>query len=258
MAGGTEQLDAFADVVDGYAQRGAVGERARPAGVSGGGRVRRERTGARRRPGRRHRRGEPRAGAHRARRQGARMAARRGTAPVGRVSSRPPRRRAPGSPTQATCRRCCGATGRRWVAHGVPVLDTSTVTNRKQLSDNITEHRDAARAASDRRGAAAAVRRDHPCRGHACCCPGTSGAPPNSSPAGRRTSCARSATSSRPPRPPGHLRRGGPVVARLRPTVSRIRCGTTSSRRTGPPTAAAGPAPALQHGAALVAAGDGG
>ncbi len=27
-------------------------------------------------------------------------------------------------------------------AHGVPVLDTSTVTNRKQLSDKITEHRD--------------------------------------------------------------------------------------------------------------------
>ncbi len=51
--------------------------------------------------------------------------------------------------------------------HGVPVLDTSDVTDRKQLSDKISAHRRSARAAPRRRGAPAAVRRHHPLRGHA-------------------------------------------------------------------------------------------
>ena len=50
--------------------------------------------------------------------------------------------------------------------HGVPVLDTSDVTNRKQLSDKISAHRSATRATPRRRGAPAAVRGDHPRRGH--------------------------------------------------------------------------------------------
>ncbi|EUA33546.1 uvrD-like helicase C-terminal domain protein [Mycobacterium xenopi 3993] len=54
--------------------------------------------------------------------------------------SRPPRRLAPGSPTPQTCRRCCGRP-RVGGLPGVPVLDTSGVVNRKQLSDKISAHR---------------------------------------------------------------------------------------------------------------------
>ena len=51
--------------------------------------------------------------------------------------------------------------------HGVPVLDTSDVNDRKQLSDRISDHKDSLGAAPRRRGAPAAVRGDHPLRGHA-------------------------------------------------------------------------------------------
>ena len=47
----------------------------------------------------------------------------------------------PGSPTPATCRRCCAATGPPLSEHGVPVLDTSDVNDRKRLSDKISDHK---------------------------------------------------------------------------------------------------------------------
>ena len=54
---------------------------------------------------------------------------------------RRPRRGAAGLPMPPSCRRCCAATAPRRARLGVPVLDTSDVTNRKQLSDKISEHR---------------------------------------------------------------------------------------------------------------------
>ena len=51
--------------------------------------------------------------------------------------------------------------------HGVPVLDTSDVNDRKALSDKLDEHKRSLDQRQHRRGAPAAVRGDHPGRGHA-------------------------------------------------------------------------------------------
>ena len=63
-------------------------------------------------------------------------------------------------------------------AHGVPVLDTSTVTNRKQLSDKITGHRDelAQRRIDEERRLYTSR---SPVPRTRCCCRDTSGAAPN-------------------------------------------------------------------------------
>ena len=89
-----------------------------------------------------------------------------------------------------------------------------------------------------------------------CCCPVTTGAPPRPSRAARRSSSASSRTSSTS-RPPRAIRAASSSSGRPRlPTVSRIRCGTRWSRRSGPPTRPAHAAATSSAGRRAGGAGD--
>jgi len=108
--------------------------------------------------------------------------------------------------------------------HGVPILDTSSVNDRKTLADVIDAHRDqllARRVDEERRLLYVALTR----------APGTTGEPPSPPRAARRTSWSRSATSSRRPRKirAGSWSTGSP----RRPMVSRTRCATTLPKPSG-------------------------
>ena len=214
---GTEQLDAFADIVDAWAA-GAPMSRdvTAPLGYLEAAESVEDGLPCRCDCRRRCRR-PPRAGAHRARRQGTGMADRGGASSVG-----------PGVPVHrdgahlvVRRRRAASAAARRpgrrsgrWPARRAGA-DLSAVTDRKQLSDSITGHRDQPvrrRLDEERR------LRTSPSPGPRtrCCCPGTTGVPPASRRAGRRNSCSRSATSSTVPRPRARSTSGHPI----RPMVS--------------------------------------
>ena len=85
-------------------------------------------------------------------------------------------------------------------AHGVPVLDTSDVNDRKLLSDKISEHKRGSISVASTRSAGCCTWRSPARRTH-CCCPVTTGAHPRASRGGRRSSSASSRRSStaRPP-----------------------------------------------------------
>ena len=131
----------------------------------------------------------PRPDPHRARRQGPGVAGRRRAAPeragvpVDRVDADLAHRRRP------TCRRCCAATAPPLGAHGVPVLDTSDVNDRKAVvgQDHPTTSAGSTSAGSTRSAGCCTWR--SPAPRTRCCCPVTTGAPPKPSRAGRRSSC---------------------------------------------------------------------
>lgn len=118
-------------------------------------------------------------------------------------------------------------------AHGIPVLDTSAVADRKQLSDKISEHRrllDRRRVDEERRLLYVAVTRAE----DTLLCPATIGGPPGQSRAGHRNSCANSRTSLTVRPLPVILAESSSSGRRRPPAMSETHCVTTLSRRFGP------------------------
>ena len=139
---GAEHLDAFADVVAGYAERHRATDRSprrrcRAAGLPGRGRSSREWLAAGARGG--LSRSGP--GPYRALRERFGMAGGGGRTPIRRNFSVDRVAGAPGSTDAAELPPLLRGDRAAAGSLGVPVLDTSAVTNRKQLSDNISEHR---------------------------------------------------------------------------------------------------------------------
>ena len=119
--------------------------------------------------------------------------------------------------------------------HGVPVLDTSDVTDRKQLSDKSLRTAANWISVASTKSAGCCTWRS-PVPKTLCCCPATTGEPPASSRADRRISCWRSKTSSTSPPLPASPAASSSSGRPSRPPAIETRCATAFMRRSGPST----------------------
>ena len=135
--------------------------------------------------------------------------------------------------------------------HGVPVLDTSDVNDRKRCRTRSPSTSAGSTSAASTRSAGCCTWRS-PAPRTRCCCPVITGAPPRASRAGRRSSSASSRTSSTA-RPPPASRAASSSTGRPRPpTASRTRCGTRSIEAVWPADPAGSRRGDVDRGAALV------